>query len=130
MSDIIICSGGEALNFSPTISPGENVLIVTCDDDLHMCKGSMDAGVPVHSTELILGGVLRQELDLHSYPIAFCNLSILRVCYMCMIFFTLTDTSSQSFDGIPHFHYQPSTHSCWPEEKDKRVVTYSLFQKS
>lgn len=71
MSDIIKCSGGEALDFTSLLSlrPGEEkVIVVTCDEDLGMCKDVMEAGIPVHSTELILGGVLRQELELHSYP--------------------------------------------------------------
>lgn len=71
MSDIIKCSGGEAFDFIPSLTPdadGKKVIVVSCEEDLSMCKEAMDAGVPVHSTELILGGVLRQELDLHSYP--------------------------------------------------------------
>lgn len=71
MSDIIKCSGGEAVDFSPPIEPGDRVIIVSCDQDLSMCKEAMEAGVPVHSTELILGGVLRQALDLGSYPCYF-----------------------------------------------------------
>ena len=68
MSDIIKCSGGEALDFDPSLLPGEKVIVVTCEEDLSMCRAAMEAGVPVHSTELILGGVLRQELELHAYP--------------------------------------------------------------
>ena len=70
MSDIIKCSGGEALKFTSPLSPRpeEKVIVVTCDEDLGMCKNVMEAGIPVYSTELILGGVLRQELELHSYP--------------------------------------------------------------
>ena len=67
MVDIIKCSGGEVLSSLPH-TPGEGVIIVTCESDLSMCRTAMEAGVPVHSTELILGGVLKQELDLHSYP--------------------------------------------------------------
>ena len=68
MSDIIKCSGGEASDFNLSITPEEKVIIVTCEEDLSMCKDAMDAGIPVHSTEFILGGVLKQELELHSYP--------------------------------------------------------------
>ena len=67
MADIIRCSGGEVLSSLPH-TPGEGVIIVTCEGDLSMCRKAMEAGVPVHSTEVILGGVLKQELDLHSYP--------------------------------------------------------------
>ena len=67
MADIIKCAGGEVLLTLP-LSVGEGVVIVACEEDIGSCKAAMEAGVPVHSTELILGGVLHQELDLHSYP--------------------------------------------------------------
>lgn len=67
MTDIIKCSGGEAVQFESPVLPGDRVIIISCEDDLSMCKDSMDAGVPVFSTEFILGGVLKQELDLESY---------------------------------------------------------------
>ena len=50
--------------------PGVGVLIVASPDDLSMLSGAVSAGMATHSTELILGGVLRQELDLKSYPAA------------------------------------------------------------
>ena len=68
MSDIIKCSGGEVFDFGASFSPGEKVIVIACEEDLAMCKDAMESGVPVHSTELILGGVLRQELELHEYP--------------------------------------------------------------
>ena len=69
MSDIIKCSGGEVFDFGASFSPGaeEKVIVIACEEDLAMCKDAMESGVPVHSTELILGGVLRQELELHEY---------------------------------------------------------------
>lgn len=74
MSDIIKCSGGEVFDFvassSLSLAPGGGgeVIIVACEEDLALCKDTMESGVTVHSTELILGGVLRQELKLHEYP--------------------------------------------------------------
>ena len=68
MADIIKCSGGEVMSTMPLTPGGPGVVIVTCEEDLSTCRAAMEAGVPVHSTEFILGGVLRQELDLHSYP--------------------------------------------------------------
>ena len=68
MADIVKCSGGEVLTKLPD-HPGEGVLIVASPDDLSMLSTAVKAGVPVHSTELILSGVLRQELDLISYPL-------------------------------------------------------------
>jgi hypothetical protein len=73
MSDIIKCSGGEAFDFvaGASLSPaprGEKVIVIACEEDLALCKDTMESGAAVHSTELILGGVLRQELELHEYP--------------------------------------------------------------
>ena len=68
MADIIKCSGGEVMSTMPITPGGLGVVIVTCEEDLSTCRTAMEAGVPVHSTEFILGGVLRQELDPHSYP--------------------------------------------------------------
>ena len=70
MADIIKCAGGEVLSTLP-LSVEEGVLIVACEEDIGSCRAAMEAGVLVHSTELILGGVLHQELDLHSYPTTF-----------------------------------------------------------
>ena len=84
MADIVKCSGGEVLTTLPH-PPGVGVLIVASQDDLSMLSGAVEAGVPVHSTELILGGVLRQELDLKSYP----------DCYIC----TYMSTVSWRFEG-------------------------------
>ena len=67
MADIVKCSGGEVLTTLPH-PPGVGVLVVACQDDLSMLSGAVDSGVPIYSTELILGGVLRQELNLESYP--------------------------------------------------------------
>ena len=67
MSDIITCSGGEVLTTLPN-PPGVGVIIVASPDDLSMLSTAVVAGMTIHSTELILGGVLRQELDLTTYP--------------------------------------------------------------
>lgn len=67
MADIVKCSGGEVLTTLPH-PVGVGVLVVASQDDLSMLSGAVEAGVPLYSTELILGGVLRQELDLESYP--------------------------------------------------------------
>ena len=67
MGDIITCSGGEVLTTLPQ-PPGVGVIIVASPDDLSMLNTAVEAGMTIHSTELILGGVLRQELDLTAYP--------------------------------------------------------------
>ena len=79
MADIIKCSGGDPLDFLSPVPLGERTVIVTCDDDLSMCREAAEAGVPVCSTEFILGGVLKQELDLKSYPLIYYSLSIIKV---------------------------------------------------
>ena len=75
MADIIKCAGGEVLSTLP-LSVEEGVLIVACEEDIGSCRAAVEVGVPVHSTELILGGVLHQELDLHSYPSFFTSSSL------------------------------------------------------
>ena len=67
MADIITCSGGQVLTTLPH-PPGVGVLIVASPDDLSMLSTAVESGMAVHSTEIILGGVLRQELDLTVYP--------------------------------------------------------------
>ena len=71
MADIITCSGGDVLTTLPH-PPGVGVLIVASPDDLSMLSTAVESGMAVHSTELILGGVLRQELDLTAYPTSIC----------------------------------------------------------
>jgi hypothetical protein len=66
MADIIRCGGGEVLTTLPD-PPGVGVLIVASKDDLSMLSAAVEAGVAVHTPELILSGVLRQELDLDSH---------------------------------------------------------------
>ena len=68
MSDIIICSGGEPAHFVYPLPRAPKILVLSCEEDLDLCKECMKAGQPVHLVELVLGGVLRQKLDLSSYP--------------------------------------------------------------
>ncbi len=67
MADIIKCSGGEPLDYTSPVAPGDKVVVVTCDEDVGSTVSSV-SGVPVCSTELILGGVLRQEVNIDAYP--------------------------------------------------------------
>ena len=59
MADIIKCSGGEVMTTLPR-PPGVGVIIVASPDDLSMLSAAVEGGMTVHSTELILGGVLKQ----------------------------------------------------------------------
>lgn len=87
MSDIIISSGGESSNFVVPLSQGPKVIVVSCEEDLGMC---VEAGQPVHSAELILGGVLRQELDLSSYPYFYYCLCSVSLCSLPVLNISLT----------------------------------------
>lgn len=65
MADIVKCAGGELLDYTPSaVAPGDKVVVVTCEEDM---SGTV-SDVPLCSTELILGGVLRQEIDIDKYP--------------------------------------------------------------
>ncbi len=48
-------SGGEPLDYTPSVAPGDKVVVVTCDEDLSETSAASAAGVPVCSTELVLG---------------------------------------------------------------------------
>ena len=79
---IVKSSGGEPLDFSSPIPPGDRVVIVTCEDDLGMCRDVEE--VPVCSTELILKGVLRQEVDVDSYPLFALCVCVLQCICVCV----------------------------------------------
>ena len=46
----------------------DTVSIVTCDADLSKCKAASQGGVSLYSSEYLLSGILRQQLDPESYP--------------------------------------------------------------
>ena len=46
----------------------ERVLVISCEEDRSVCKKPLEAGIPVVSAEVLLTGVLRQQLDLEEYP--------------------------------------------------------------
>ena len=75
MADIIKCSGGEVMTTLPH-PPGVGVIIVASPDDLSMLSAAAEGGMTVHSTELILGGVLRQDIDRTTYPLILLSLFI------------------------------------------------------
>lgn len=57
----------------------DNVLIISCDDDHDACKQAIASGIPVYSAELLLTGILRQELFLDKYPFEF-DIYCLYIC--------------------------------------------------
>ncbi len=80
MVDIIKCSGGEPLDYTPSVTPGDKVIVITCEEDLNKTSDANAVGVPVCSTELVLGGVLRQEVEIDSYPINNCVWEYIALC--------------------------------------------------
>ncbi len=49
-------------------SKDDRVFVISCEEDRSVCKKPLAAGVPVVSAEVLLTGVLRQELNLEEYP--------------------------------------------------------------
>ena len=46
----------------------DRVFVISCKEDKSVCKKPLEAGIPVVSAEVLLTGVLRQQLDLEEYP--------------------------------------------------------------
>lgn len=44
----------------------DKLFVVSTADDLSQCESALSAGVPVCSTEIILGGILRQDIDINT----------------------------------------------------------------
>ena len=42
--------------------------MISCNEDRSVWKKPLEAGIPVVSAEILLTGILRQELDLEEYP--------------------------------------------------------------
>lgn len=49
------------------------VFVISCMEDRSVCKKPLEAGIPVVSAEIVLTGILRQELDFEEYPFCFPN---------------------------------------------------------
>lgn len=46
----------------------ENVVVVSTEDDKLLCEAAVRSDIPVVNPEFVLTGLLRQEIDLNSYP--------------------------------------------------------------
>ena len=46
----------------------DKLVIVSCPEDKLLCSHASMTGVPVVNPEFILTGILRQEINLTSYP--------------------------------------------------------------
>lgn len=81
MKEIIQCAGGQVLASVPSqqhlaelkrkaIDQGSPVLLViSCDKDGLLCSEFLKKGFDIHNAELILSGVLKQQLDLDLYKL-------------------------------------------------------------
>ena len=56
----------------------DTVSIITCDADLSTCKAASEGGVSLYSSEYLLSGILRQQMDPVSYPL-FSNCTVLQM---------------------------------------------------
>ncbi|XP_060615378.2 mediator of DNA damage checkpoint protein 1 [Anolis sagrei] len=66
MRDIIKCSGGTFLPRMPRTYKDKRV-IVSCPDDLPLCKPAQNGKVPITNSEFILTGILQQKIDLDAH---------------------------------------------------------------
>ncbi|XP_068722051.1 PAX-interacting protein 1-like [Montipora capricornis] len=81
MKEIILCAGGQVLASIPsqqqliewknsTTEKGMPVLLViSCEKDVQLCADFIKKGFEIHNAELILSGVLKQQLDFDLYKL-------------------------------------------------------------
>ncbi|XP_029440718.1 mediator of DNA damage checkpoint protein 1 isoform X4 [Rhinatrema bivittatum] len=69
MKEIIQCSGAKFLPRMPRTYKAKRV-VVSCPEDLAMCKPAFDVFLPVVHTEFMLTGILQQVVDLQAYALA------------------------------------------------------------
>lgn len=74
LMDIISSAGGSVLNKRlPTkeiLTVNQNeikFIVITCDNDLHLCRDLLAKQLAVYNAEFILSGILRHEIDHCSY---------------------------------------------------------------
>ncbi|CAK8684726.1 unnamed protein product [Clavelina lepadiformis] len=77
LKQVVECAGGRVLNKMPQVSvlkqlkaksaPNNRVFVVSCPDDETLYKTIKKEGLQVHNAEIILTGVLKQEIDTESF---------------------------------------------------------------
>lgn len=76
MKAIVECAGGRVLSKQPSfrklVEHKQNkslseIILISCENDLHLCREYFARGIDVHNAEFILTGVLTQTLDYESY---------------------------------------------------------------
>ncbi|KAK1173993.1 PAX-interacting protein 1-like [Acipenser oxyrinchus oxyrinchus] len=77
MKAIVECAGGKLLakqpSFRKIMEHKQNkslpeIILISCENDLHMCREYFAKNIDVHNAEFILTGVLTQTMDYESYP--------------------------------------------------------------
>ncbi|KAI4585279.1 hypothetical protein MJG53_006813 [Ovis ammon polii x Ovis aries] len=81
MRAIVECAGGKVLSKQPSfrklVEHKQNkslseIILISCENDLHLCREYFARGIDVHNAEFVLTGVLTQTLDYESYPLGRC----------------------------------------------------------
>ncbi|XP_046860090.1 PAX-interacting protein 1-like isoform X2 [Xenia sp. Carnegie-2017] len=79
MMEILDCAGGRIMTELPKKTEWKSLaekktkdgypafVCVTCDEDTHLCREMKMAGIGIHNVEFVLSGILKQELDFHSF---------------------------------------------------------------
>ncbi|XP_065398908.1 PAX-interacting protein 1 isoform X7 [Macaca fascicularis] len=76
MKAIVECAGGKVLSKQPSFrklmehkqnSSLSEIILISCENDLHLCREYFARGIDVHNAEFVLTGVLTQTLDYESY---------------------------------------------------------------
>uniref|UniRef100_A0A7N8YAC3 PAX-interacting protein 1 n=1 Tax=Mastacembelus armatus TaxID=205130 RepID=A0A7N8YAC3_9TELE len=82
MKSILESAGGKLLTKQPSYrkimehKQNKNlpeIILISCDNDLHLCREYFLKNIDVHNAEFILTGVLTQKLDYDSYPLQILN---------------------------------------------------------
>ncbi|KAE8595680.1 hypothetical protein XENTR_v10015841 [Xenopus tropicalis] len=78
MKAIVECAGGKILmkqpSFRKIMEHKQNkrlaeIILISCENDLHLCREYFAGSIDVHNAEFVLTGVLTQTLDYESYPL-------------------------------------------------------------
>ncbi|XP_068690012.1 mediator of DNA damage checkpoint protein 1-like isoform X2 [Montipora foliosa] len=69
MKDIIHSAKGEFLSSIPRSIKDKRVFVISCNEDRSVLKKLLEAGIPVVSAEILLTGILRQELNLEEHKL-------------------------------------------------------------
>ncbi|KAG8441313.1 hypothetical protein GDO86_003110 [Hymenochirus boettgeri] len=76
MKAIVECAGGKILTKQPSfrkiMEHKQNkrlaeIILISCENDLHLCREYFASNIDVHNAEFVLTGVLTQTLDYESY---------------------------------------------------------------